>query len=94
MVQVIEQGKEWHKVKCGGATGYMYAKYLKLSSGTYGQVNASVLNVRSGSSTSTSILGKLSRGDVVEILSKGTSWHKIRYKSSTAYVYASYIKTV
>ena len=92
VVQVLEQGKEWYKVKHGGVTGFMSAQYLKLSSSTYGQVNASVLNVRSGSSTGTSILGKLSRSDVVEILSKGTSWHKIRYKSSTAYVYASYIK--
>ena len=92
MVQVLEQGKDWHKVKYGGVTGYMSAQYLKMSTGTYGQVNASTLNVRSGSSTSTSVLGKLSRGDVVEILSKGTEWHKIRYKSSTAYVYASYIK--
>ncbi len=92
MVQVLEQGREWHKVKYGGVTGYMYTQYLKMMSGTYGQVNASTLNVRSGSSTSTSVLGKLSRGDVVEILSKGTEWHKIRYKSSTAYVYATYIK--
>ncbi len=91
-VQVLEQGKEWHKVKYGGVTGYMYTQYLKMTTGTYGQVNASVLNVRSGSSTSTSVLSKLSRGDVVEILAKGTEWHKIRYKSSTAYVYAAYIK--
>jgi stage II sporulation protein D len=91
-VQVLEQGGEWCKVKYGGVTGYMYTKYLKMVSGTYGQVNASILNVRSGQSTSTSVLGKLSRGDVVEIVSKGSTWHKIRYKSSTAYVYATYIK--
>lgn len=92
VVQVLEQGSTWYKVKYGGVTGYMYASYLKLSSASYGKVNASVLNVRSGTSTSTSILGKLSRGDVVEILTKGSNWHKIRYKSSTAYVYAKYIK--
>jgi N-acetylmuramoyl-L-alanine amidase len=91
-VQVLEQGGEWCKVKYGGVTGYMVTRYLKMASGTYGQVNASVLNVRSGQSTSASVLGKLSRGDMVEIVSKGATWHKIRYKSSTAYVYAAYIK--
>jgi len=72
----------------------MYTKYLKMASGTFGQVSASVLNVRKGQSTSTAVLGKLSRGDIVEILAKGAEWHKISYKSSTAYVYAAYIKIV
>lgn len=92
VVQVLENGPEWCKVKYGGVTGYMYTQYLKTSTGKYGQVNASVLNVRSGSSTSTSVLGKLSKGETVEILAEGSGWHKIRYKSSTAYVYAAYIK--
>jgi uncharacterized protein YgiM (DUF1202 family) len=92
MVQVLESGNEWCKVKYGGVTGYMYTKYLKMTTGTFGQVNASTLNVRSGQSTSTSVLGKLLKGDVVEIVTKGSSWHKILYKSSSAYVYAKYIK--
>jgi stage II sporulation protein D len=94
VVQVLKYGSEWCKVKYGGVTGYMYTKYLKMASGTFGQVNASVLNVRKGQSTSTTVLGKLGRGDIVEIVARGTKWHKIRYKSSTAYVYAAYIKIV
>jgi len=94
VVQVLEYGSEWCKVKYGGVTGYMYTKYLKMASGTFGQVSASVLNVRKGQFTSTAVLGKLSRGDIVEILAKGAEWHKISYKSSTAYVYAAYIKIV
>ena len=92
VVQVLEKGDMWYKVRYGGRDGYMYARYLKISTATYGQVTASVLNVRSGASTKTNILGRLGRGDIVEILSKGTSWHKIRYGSTTAYVYAAYIK--
>lgn len=92
VVQVLEKGNAWHKVKYGGKQGYMYAMYLKISSAVYGKVTGSVLNVRSGQSTSTTILGRLKSGDVVEILKKGAAWHKIRYKSSIAYVYAAYIK--
>jgi SpoIID/LytB domain protein len=92
IVQVLEPGSTWTKVKYGGSEGYMYSQYLKASTATYGTVTAGVLNVRSSSSTSSTVLGKLGRGDIVEITQAGGSWHKIIYKSSTAYVYAAYVK--
>ena len=92
VVQILEQGGEWHKVRYGGTEGYMFAQYLKASSAVFGTVNANVLNVRSGASTSSAVLGKLSRNDVVEVTERGSAWHKIKYKTSTAYVYAQYIK--
>ncbi len=90
-VQVLEKGTQWYKVKYGGKEGYMYASYLKVLSAVYGKVNISSLNVRSGASSSTTRLGKLSGGTTVEILEAGSTWHKIRYGSSVAYVYAAYI---
>ena len=91
IVQILEQGESWYKVKYGGRTGYMYAKYLRVSSAEYGKVTAGILNVRKGPSTSYAVLGKLSRGDTVMITGKSGNWYKIAYKSGTAYVYASYI---
>ena len=91
-VQVLEQGGTWYKVRYGGREGYMYAAYLERASGTFGKVTASVLNVRSGASTSTAIVGRLGRSDVVEIIETGTDWYKVRYQSSAAYVYAAYIE--
>ncbi len=94
VVQVLEPGGTWTKVKYGGNEGYMATRYLKASTATYGTITAGELNVRSSASTSSSVLGKLGKGDVVEISSKGGSWHKIKYKSSTAYVYAAYVKVM
>ena len=94
VVQVLEPGSTWTKVKYGGNEGYMYSSYLKASAATYGTVTAGVLNVRGAASTSSSVLGRLAKGDVVEISQTGGSWHKIRYKSSTAYVYAAYVKVM
>jgi len=91
-VLVLKPGSKWHNIKFGGIEGYMYAEYIDISSAVYGTVTAGTLNVRSGASTSSTILGKLSKGDVVEIIKKGASWHTIKYKTYTAYVYASYIK--
>jgi len=69
----------------------VYLQYLKASTATYGTVTASVLNVRSKDSTSSTILGKLGKGEVVEITESGSLWYKIMYRSSTAYVYAAYV---
>lgn len=91
IVQVLEKGTEWYKVRYGGKDGYMYVSYLKILSAVYGKVNISSLNVRSGASSSTSLLGKLDSGTTVEILEIGAVWHKIKYGSSTGYVYAAYI---
>ena len=92
IVQVLESGSTWTKVKYGGREGYMYTQYLKASTATYGTVTASVLNVRSKASTSSTSLGRLGKGDIVEITKAGGSWHKIVYRSSVAYVYAAYVK--
>ncbi len=91
IVQILEQSSSWYKVKYGGRTGYMYAKYLSISSAEYGTVTAGILNVRKGPSTSYAVLGKVTRGDTVMITGKSGNWYKIAYKAGTAYVYASYI---
>ena len=44
-----------------------------------GTVTASVLNVRSGASTSYDKIGKLTKGTKVEILSESNGWYEIEY---------------
>ena len=47
-----------------------------------GTVTATSLNVRSGASTSYSVVGKLSKGEKVEILSSNNGWYKIEYDNN------------
>ena len=92
-------------------TGYVYKDYIKVSSGSSsgggstngqgsggsgsGKVNVSGLNVRSGPSTSSSILGSISSGTTVTILESSGQWYKISVNlygnTVTAYVFAQYI---
>ena len=44
-----------------------------------GKVTASTLNVRSGASTSYSIVGKVQKGTTVEILSEKNGWYEIEF---------------
>ena len=60
-----------------------------------GVVNVDALNVRSGASTSDSVLGTIHHNDNVEILGQTGSWYKVRCSVNgsmqTGYVYAEYI---
>lgn len=66
-----------------------------LAAESTGEVNASVLNVRSGDSTSDSILGKLKKGSTVSIEDETENgWYQISYKNATAYVSDQYITLI
>jgi len=58
-----------------------------------GTVTASALNVRSGSSTSDSIITTISKGTSVEILSTSGDWHQISVNGVTGYVHSSYVSS-
>jgi uncharacterized protein YgiM (DUF1202 family) len=56
------------------------------------QMTATVgVNIRSGSSTDTDILGGLFRGQTVTAISSSEGWTKISYDGSTAYVASRYL---
>lgn len=52
------------------------------------------LNVRSSASTSSSILGQLNAGTVIESLSKSGVWHKIKYQNKDAWVHGDYLQAM
>ncbi|WP_455538923.1 SH3 domain-containing protein [Terrisporobacter sp.] len=57
-----------------------------------GQITSANLNVRSGPSTSSSIIGTLNSNQTVEILGKSSNWYKIDYNGKEGYISSSYIK--
>ena len=57
-----------------------------------GEVTGSSVNVRSGPSTSASVLGSLKKGDGVEIISQNGDFYRIVYDGNTAYISASYVR--
>ncbi|UOY91108.1 SH3 domain-containing protein [Ectobacillus sp. JY-23] len=55
-------------------------------------VNTSVLNVRQAPSTSSSILGKVTTGQTLQVTGKENDWLRILHNGQTAYVSAQYTK--
>lgn len=56
-----------------------------------GTVNTSILNVRSSTSTSSSIVGKLTKGTAVQVYSTSNNWAQIEFQGQKRYVSSSYL---
>lgn len=69
----------------------MFFAIIALCFSKTGTVTASALNVRTGPSTSYSILGTLKKGTKVTISASSGNWYKIKYNSGYGYVSKTYI---
>lgn len=54
-------------------------------------VQASILNVRSGPNTSHAILGKLSKGDRIEVLEIKQGWYKLSFEGKEGWVASDFV---
>ncbi|RLQ98097.1 SH3 domain-containing protein [Falsibacillus albus] len=62
------------------------------SSGNTGKITVDSLRLRSGPSTSDSILSILSKNDTVEIIQASGNWLKIKANGQNGWVYSSYVQ--
>ncbi len=90
-VVVIRKVEDWYLVNYNLHIGYMHADYLTVKErenidlGT-GSVDASLVNLREGPSTSTSMLDQLKAGKEVEIFGFNSGWYKVRYENQVGYI--------
>ena len=98
----------WYQIKFNNKLAYVSNEYIKTetleaapenssnsnsTSITGTVINASILNVRSGASTSHNKLGLLEEGQKVEILKQmDNGWYHIKFNNRTGYVAGEYIK--
>ena len=90
-VEYLGTSGSWVKVKYNNKTGYVYGSYVGNYTTITQYVTATTLNVRSGAGTSYSVLGSLSKGTKVEVISTTNGWSKISYNGSTGYVSSQYL---
>ena len=107
-VTILETSNGWMKIKTSGGTiGWVSSSYIQVSNTSTSQpstdsstsykatVNATSLNVREGAGTSYSVITKLSKGTVVDVLeSASNGWKKIKTSGGTiGWVSGSYLTT-
>ena len=94
-VEVISVEDGWAKIKYNSKTGYVSNQYLsdkKVEEVTQIKyVNATTLNVRSGPSTTYSIIDTLKQDAKVEVISIENNWAKIKHNNEIGYVSAEYL---
>ncbi len=98
-VTLLKKLDGWYKVKVDGQTGYMMAKYLKvtdaISSGTatiYNPNGNSYVNFRSEASLNSSILFTIPVGTKISVLEKGTDWTKTEIDGQKGYISTWFLK--
>ena len=91
-VEILSSSDGWYKIAYDdNKIGWSSDDYI--SKNKIGKVTATSLNVRSGASTSYSVIGKVTKGEEVKILSSNDGWYKIEYSNTTGWVSKDYIST-
>ena len=103
-VEVLNNSGSWAKIRYKNLTGYVLKKYITSNTSvdpiipietTNTIKTTAILNVRTGTSTSYSSLGKLSNGQVVTIKSTASNgWYKIQFGNKTGYISPKYTQKV
>lgn len=106
-INTLSKEGDFYKINYQGKNGYVHSSYIKiLSSGStqpvqtntstakVGQTTASLLNVRSGASSTHGIIGSLTKGTKVDLYEKVNGFYKISYKGKTGFISAEYVSIV
>ena len=100
---IVKKGSKWTKIKSGKVTGYVSNDYvltgkqmekfakenIKTKDAT---VTTEVLNVRAKKSTSSKVIGKVTKGTTFSVKGQTVAWTKINYKKQTGYLSNDYIE--
>jgi len=90
-VVIIRQKGDWYLVDYNLDIGYMSADYIQVKEREnvelgYGSVNPSLVNMRSGPSTSNGVVDKVSGGEKVFIFGFNCGWYKVKYDGQIGYI--------
>ena len=96
---VVLTGKSdgWYQVAYRGSTGYMSSDYLSTSTSADssfgdGTVTGNAVNIRSGPSTSDSIVASRNKGDTLSVVGVSDNWYKVSLSGSTGYIRSDFLR--
>jgi len=77
---------DWFQVSFNGSdNAYVSADYFKVTRAE-GTANGNGINVRTGASTSSSVIKTINAGDVITIIGQNSNWYRLAYNNGNAYV--------
>lgn len=96
VVVVIAKVGDWYKVNYNLQVGYMHSDYVSVLTKEnaelgYGKINGSYVNLRSGPSTSRSVVATSNKNDEVYIIGLNEGWYKVIYGSKICYIRSDFV---
>lgn len=96
-VVVIGKTGQWYQVSYNLQEGYMHEDYLTVSTREnaelgYGQITGSGVNLRSGPSTSSSVVTRGSTGEKCYIIGINDGWYKVIFNGQICYIRSDFVK--
>lgn len=91
---ISKSGAWWYVEYAKNRFGYAHGDYIRSVSGNPStvQITSGSLNVRSGAGTSYAVIGSLSKGETVVVLSESGDWSRVLYHGvKTGYVSNRYL---
>ena len=100
-VTILQSDNGWYKISAAnGKSGWVSSEYISTNISNTNQstnkkiVNADTLNMRSGASTSYRVIAKLSKGNIVELISENNGWSKVKYDGRLGYVSSEFLSNI
>ena len=98
-VELLEKSGTWYRIRTAAITGFVDGRFLRVSLASRGDtealrtaiVEATVLNIRSGSGTNNRIIGRIKKGTRVTIISISNGWYRVRHGNIQGYVLATHL---
>ncbi|MDR4416979.1 SH3 domain-containing protein, partial [Bacillus paranthracis] len=87
-VPVVDETEDWYKIKYNNTEAYVNKEY---ATPNHIKVSTTTLRVRTGPSTSNSILGLVGEGEILQVTGEADGWYKIKYNNRDAYVSKDYV---
>lgn len=96
-VVIISKSGDWYQVNYNLQTGYMHKAYLDVATKEnaelgYGKITGDGVNIRSGPSTSASVVARSSKGEQCYIIGLNEGWYKVIYGSKIGYIRSDYVE--
>lgn len=104
-VRVIETQDSWYQIEFENGTGWIASEYVSFDQeelepspdqqeGFQAEVNTTVLNVRSSPSEQAQVIGKLTIGQVVDVLETSDEWYRIDFDQQEGWIAGWFTQTV
>lgn len=98
-VEVLERGKDWHKVRYDGCVGYSAAKYITIVNSDAQEKKAAYVaactgdevRVRATPGFNGKIIRHLNKGNLFDVLDVRGVWTHIRVVDKEGYIYSEYV---